>query len=337
MKLSTLLKNPITKIPASKTPILKNSMCSICHKGLPWIPESVVMLNCNHMYHKSCITKQSKCSLCNIKINTNDLLEVNDQNYKLKTVEQINTRKQDYIDLLSMTNFDNNKIDNIEILKNLPILMNIIGSILVSNGNNGRDICAKVVSMLNLKIKVHNEHLIDNTKKVVYIANHTSYLDFLVLFPLLNSGFLSSDAIYDNYISSLLLNVVKCVIIKRGTSDNTVTQMKKYIDDHKSICLFPEGMMTHPETLIKFRTGAFHIGYDVQPIVIKYKNPIAHMDIGKFILLMTSGLSDNIDVHILNRYQYPFTDDSIEHIRKDMSKVGGLLLSNVSNKDIKDK
>ncbi len=316
--------------------MIRNSSCKICNKGLPWIKKQICMLGCGHLYHYDCVCMKSKCNICEIKIKKNDITLFN-PHQKSKNRNEMTKRIQEYNDILSVTNFDINDIDGINVMKNLPILLNIIGTIPLNSGKeHGLSICNKILSMLNCKINIHNNHLLNKKNKIVYIANHTCYMDFIILFLLLECGFLSSEAINDNYLTSMLLNIIPCVIIKRGIKMNTVEQMKDYVDKHGSICLFPEGMMTHPETLIKFRTGAFHIGYPVQPIVIKYKKPIANMNIGKFICLLASGLEDIIDVYVLPEYKYPFNDKKIEEIRNEMSKQGDLLLSNVSNKDIKD-
>jgi 1-acyl-sn-glycerol-3-phosphate acyltransferase len=113
--------------------------------------------------------------------------------------------------------------------------------------------------------------------------------------------------------------------------------MKKFIKSHGSICLFPEGAMTHPETIIKFRTGAFHLGYPIYPIVIRYESPMTDFDITNHALKLISQKKTVIYMDILGPYYPPFSKDDIENIRKDMAKVGNMLLSRVSSKDVSEK
>ena len=75
------------------------------------------------------------------------------------------------------------------------------------------------------------------------------------------------------------MDIVPLLIIKRGKNANTVKKMKNYVRKHGSICLFPEGIITHPDTIIQFRTGAFNIGEPILPVVIKYNPAIFDDDI----------------------------------------------------------
>ena len=308
-----------------------NSRC-ICKKGLPWINLKVVMiLPCEHLIHQECLNKDIKnnkyiCPICSKKI-----FKIIDHKYYRHDHKYF----QQCIDILSVTNFDNStSINMIEVTKNLPLFLNILCNIPLDSGiQHGENICSKIFNMNNIKINVYGFNKLKNITKKVYISNHTCYLDFIILFYILKTGFVSSSAILDNVISKNLLNIIQCMIIKRGNTKNTVQQMKDYVDKHNSICLFPEGMMTNPNTLIEFRTGAFYIGYPIIPIVIKYKNVISAMDISNFILKIASYQIEEVDVFILDPYYPPFDH---KKIRLEMAKTGNLLLSRVSNRDLHD-
>ncbi len=95
--------------------------------------------------------------------------------------------------------------------------------------------------------------------------------------------------------------------------------------------------MTHPDTIIRFRTGAFHIGFPVYPIVLKYNNIIADSSIGTFIFKLASGNKTIVDMEILDPFYPPFDDNKIELVRFAMAKAGNMAMSRVSNRDIIDK
>jgi 1-acyl-sn-glycerol-3-phosphate acyltransferase len=126
------------------------------------------------------------------------------------------------------------------------------------------------------------------------------------------------------------------LFIKRGKSNNVVKKIKEYVQKNGSLCLFPEGMLSHPNTLIKFRTGAFYTDLPIYPVVIKYKNKIFELNDFNYILKLLSYQSIDIDVIILKPFYPPFNNNKIELVRKEMAKAGNLLLSRVSNRDIKD-
>jgi 1-acyl-sn-glycerol-3-phosphate acyltransferase len=311
-----------------------NAFC-ICKQGLAWIKDEVIMIEpCEHLIHKKCLRGKTYCPYCK-----NDISAITTTKSKKNTDESY----QKWGDILSVTNFDKmSKITPVKIWYNIPRLLKTIIDIQFSKGyNDGLQICKNVFDMNNIKIKVSGIDKIKNSPKV-FISNHTSHMDFLVLFYLLKTGFLTSSVINDNPISKTLLNIIPCLIVDRGSTksksnETTVDKMKKHVKKEGSICLFPEGMLTHPDTIVKFRTGAFHIGYPIYPIIIKYKNVIADMKTHSFILKIASNQEEIITVKILDPVYPPFSDTDIENVRYKMAKKGKLIMSRVSNKDIKDK
>lgn len=303
-----------------------NSKC-ICKKGLPWIEEEVVMLEpCEHLIHKKCI-KSHICPYCKIKIL--NIIYKNDYKINPKLYQKC-------IDIMSMSNYNNGSIDYSKILLSLPDGISTMIQFPFSKGiTEGKKLCENIFHMNNIKIRVHGLSKIKNGPKV-YISNHTSNLDFIILFYILGCGFLASSNIKDNPIAKSITNIIPVLMIDRGKKTNTVDKMKEYVENVNSICLFVEGMMTNPNTLIHFRTGAFHIGHPIYPIILKYKNNICDMDLGKFILKLFSEQTEEVDMIILDPFYPPFNETKIELVRHEMAKIGNLLLSRVSNRDIVD-
>lgn len=310
---------------------LVNSKC-VCNKGLIWIKNEVIMLNpCEHLIHKNCYDKyyNKTCPYCYTNIEY--ITKLND----FKHNKQI---YQKCIDILSMTNFDKmTKESPLEILKNLPHFLVTLCKIPFTRGiKSGKLLCKDIFDMNNVKINVTGLEYIKNEPKV-FIANHTSNIDFMIIFYILGTGFLSSASIKKNIISRQLLNIIPCLLIDRSKKNqSTVNKMRDYVTQNGSICLFPEGVMTHPKTLIRFRTGAFNIGYPIYPIVITYNNVINDDSIPKFILKLASNNEINVNVQVLEPFYPPFDEHKIEKIRMCMAYAGKLMLSRVSNRDIND-
>lgn len=315
-----------------------NSKC-ICDIGLPWVKKKVIMIEpCEHLIHMSCLSKYIKkqktdnhmCPFCNIEITK-----------IIKSTDFRNDKKlyQKCIDIISMTNFDYmTKICPSEVMSNIPNLMGTIMKVPFIKGvHSAKKICEDIFSMNNIKINVTGLEKINKNEPKVFISNHTSHLDFLIIFYILETGFLTSSVIKNNVLTKQFLNIIPLLVVERGKgSVNTVDKMREYVEKKGSICLFPEGMITHPESLIKFRTGAFHIGHPVYPIILKYKNVVADMSIPNFILKIASHQHEIIEMQILDPFYPPFNETKIENVRYTMAKSGNLLLSRVSNKDIKD-
>ena len=221
-----------------------NSKC-ICGDGLPWKQYEVIMINpCEHLIHRECL-KSHQCPYC--KINITGIIKKHDylKNPKLY---------QKCIDIISMTNFDKlSKINYFGALTNLPNFLGTIIQIPFTKGfENGKKLVENIFNMNNIQIKVNGLEKIKNEPKV-FISNHTSHLDFLIIFYILGCGFLASSVIKDNIIAKKFTDIVPLLLIDRGKHTNTVEKMKEYIKEIGSICLFPEGMITNPNTIINFR------------------------------------------------------------------------------------
>ncbi len=126
-------------------------------------------------------------------------------------------------------------------------------------------------------------------------------------------------------------------MVNRGKSKNTVGKITKFMDENKkSVCLFPEGFLTHPKTIGRFRTGAFNTGYPVQPLIIRY-NPVLNDDNPVFLFAkIFSQKKIEVNVQVLDLEYPPFDKEKIENIRHKMGRAGNMALSRVSNRDIID-
>lgn len=309
-----------------------NSKC-ICKKGLPWIHCRVIMMEpCEHILHDKCyrsLKDRYICPMCNTPImNTRSLTD------KVTNEKQ----RQQFIDLLSMTNSrDTYKAKPIDVLDNIIDLTDILISMPFTRGvSQGRELCKKIFSMNDIDIVVKGEDKLLKSEKV-FISNHTCYLDFIVLFYILKTGFLASHFINESWVGQQIAKIVQLLIIKRGKNVNTVEKIAEYVKKHNSICLFPEGMITHQDTIIRYRTGAFYSGFPVQPVVLRYDPVPSESGITEFITKWASCKKMNITVEILDPFYPPFDDQKIERVREVMAKAGNMYLSRVSNKDIVDK
>jgi 1-acyl-sn-glycerol-3-phosphate acyltransferase len=241
------------------------------------------------------------------------------------------------IDIISMTNFNNSRINYLNILSNIPDVLKIFMNLFLSNNvDDGISMCQNIFHLNNINITVHNLDIIKNEPKI-FIANHTTQIDFLIMFYIFKCGFLTIETIKNNFIVNQITKLIPLLFIERGKSNNTVKKIKEHVKKNGSICLFPEGMLSHPQTLIKFRTGAFYTDLPIYPVIIKYKNKIFELDDTQFVLKLLSYQKIDIDVIIIEPFYPPFNNDKIELVRKAMAKAGNLLLSRVSNRDIKDR
>jgi 1-acyl-sn-glycerol-3-phosphate acyltransferase len=321
--------NDLCKLNDSSNKII-NSTC-ICDCCFFWSDGKIVMINpCEHLIHHNCLKNKKICPHCKIKIESITNLHDYKKNPKLY---------QKCVDILSVTNHNNyNKLIYFDSLSNVPILTSLVGRIMITNNQKDAYILlTDFFKFINLNIKVDGLENIQSGPKV-FIVNHTNFLDVMVIYYILKTSFVSSSFVNKHPITSKFQNILPLCFITVGESNNSVSQIKKYVEKNGSICIFPEGMFSHPATLTKFRTGAFHVGYPVYPIILKYKHHLCDTDYFNFLLKTSSSRkNEEVNMKILSPFYQPFDDNKIELVRKNMALHGNLLLSRTSNRDVNNK
>ena len=307
-----------------------NSRC-VCDIGLSWINIPQIMIfPCEHILHKKCHKLTSnKCDICNEPIT-----DIKDFNQIRKLSKKGGIYYQRYIDMIATSNFNHmSTVDEYD-LKHLSDIMGFIPTLPFKIGyDECQSACHEIMRILNAKQIISGFENINNNPKV-YISTHTTYLDFIVINSFLKCGYVTSSYIKKTFFGKMIMNIVPLLLIDRNKKGmSTVEQMKKYIKKHGSICLFPEGTITHPDVIQKFRTGAFHTGYPVQPIVIKYEPVVYDSDMSVFIKKLFSIRNIKINIIVLPTEYPPFDDIKIEEIRTKMAQAGNIALSRVSNRD----
>ena len=104
----------------------------------------------------------------------------------------------------------------------------------------------------------------------IYFANHTSHLDFILLWSVLPARFRRKTrpvAAHDYWKSGTLRrylakHVFRSVLVERGCSDrsiNPIVPMLAALDRDESLVVFPEGTRGTGEALLPFKSGIFNV------------------------------------------------------------------------------
>ena len=301
----------------------------VCGRLYAKATELAMVLPCEHIFHVVCLRKHKYkfCPICDTEVDG-----IHKMTKKVKTYTDV----QRYSDMLSVSNYCglsqysvtslvDNAVDLTHVLMNIP---------LCSNVQEGKKIIDNFLSLNNTDVCIRGLDRFNPREEKVFICNHTSYMDFMIIIRFIDTYFLASSFITQNAIGSIMAKVVPTMLFDRGASKNVVDQMKNFVKKNGSICLFPEGVMSHPDTIVKFRTGAFHIGAPIYPIVLKYENIKSDFDITTFIYKCSSRDKVKIYMDVIGPYYPPFTSEKIEKIREDMASVGNMLTSRVSSRGI---
>lgn len=318
-----------------------NSVC-ICGEALSkYKDDIVVILPCQHLIHMVCITdlynreKIKMCPYCETQIKT-----IHTTTEIKKIVNESNDPKyyQIYVDMMTMSFVESGEI-GYSILYNFPAIFDNMGAIyMAENQDDGYNILQEIFDNCNIQLRVKNRHKLyslGNTPKV-YIANHSSPIDSLIIHALTRCGFLASVIIKNTWMGRKIGAVMPLVMIDRGKNRNYVEKLRKYMKESGDIGIFPEGKQHHPKTLMQFRTGAFHTGYPVVPMIIRYKPFIYDNNVNSYLMKIYSQKRIMVYVDVLDPEFPPFNNRKIEKLRHNMAKVGNMALSRVSNRDITD-
>jgi len=304
----------------------------VCGRLYMKATELAMVLPCEHMFHLTCLNKNKYqfCPICDTEIDG-----VHRMTKKIKTYIDV----QRYSDMLSVSNYCGLSSYSVSsIIDNAMDLTHVIMSFpFCSNIQEGRKVIDNFLSLNNTDVCVRGLDRYSPREEKVFICNHTSYMDFMIIARFIDTFFLASDFVNGSIIGSTITKIIPTMIFSRGKSNNVVDKMKKFIKKNNSICLFPEGVMSHPDTIIKFRTGAFHIGAPIYPIVLKYENIKSDFDITTFIYKSSSRDKVKIYLDVIGPYYPPFSSEKIEKIRENMASVGNMLTSRVSSRGITEK
>lgn len=351
---------PITNTNSSKTYV--NSIC-FCSKNFLCTEKLLYILPCSHIVHEKCFNDwilkhqykffDSKSKSPTLHINCphclgtiTDVLSENKINSKKKY-------SQYKIDIKSL------RLDDMEPIKytSLPFGMMKLTTfinklVLVNSQEDILDAVEYIIKVCNIKLNIidHTKNypiVIKNNKicwkdknvkngQIVIVMNHSHYVDSVIGYYLFRCGFICGDAINHTDIGRIIASKMKLLIFKRGTGSNVVEKMKTYLEEQRRIIIYPEGMITNNQTICQFRTGAFHVGQPVCPVVLKYDKINYADDFQKMMFKMMTADAINVDVHIGELFFPPFDDAKIESVRDYMASMGKLEKSRVSNRSIKE-
>ena len=139
----------------------------------------------------------------------------------------------------------------------------------------------------------------DGAGQRIYFANHTSHLDFVVLWSVLPAEVrartrpVAAKDYWESGVKAYLAqNVFRAVLVQRGgaaqaaseeqvraTGRATIEQLAEALGETDSLILFPEGTRGTGESVAPFRSGLFHLAKrkpdaELVPVYLKNLNRI---------------------------------------------------------------
>ena len=134
-------------------------------------------------------------------------------------------------------------------------------------------------ALIGLNLKVKGEQHLWSHRPAVFIFNHQSNVDMVIIARLLRRDItgVGKREIRDMPVIGRVMEAAGVVLIDRRNSASAIEAMKPLVDamrvEGKSVCLSPEGTRAPTIRLADFKKGAFHLamqaGVPVVPIVIQ--------------------------------------------------------------------
>ena len=134
-------------------------------------------------------------------------------------------------------------------------------------------------ALIGLNLKIDGEHHLWSHRPAVFIFNHQSNVDLVVVARLLRRDItgVGKREIRDMPIIGKVMESAGVVLIDRRNTASAIEAMTPLVDamrvEGKSVCLSPEGTRAVTPKLADFKKGAFHLamqaGVPIVPIVIQ--------------------------------------------------------------------
>jgi len=138
--------------------------------------------------------------------------------------------------------------------------------------------CWLLIHIINIKIKVKG-HPAQETP-ALYISNHSSYLDILVLWHLIKKPFVAKQEVNDWPVFGWSARFVDCIFIDRSVSktEANIEKIKHHFVQGGGLTLFAEGTTSNGNRVLPFKSSMFTLlehdlggkKLSLQPVSIVY-------------------------------------------------------------------
>jgi len=135
-----------------------------------------------------------------------------------------------------------------------------------------------ILRLAGICVTVHGQENIIPDQPVVYVANHASYLDALVLTAVLPAGIVfiaKQELLRTPFLRSFLKKLGHVALDRADLSQGLVDMniAEAALAQGRSIAIFPEGTFTYADGLLPFKLGAFKLAVETKcaivPVAIK--------------------------------------------------------------------
>jgi len=165
----------------------------------------------------------------------------------------------------------------------------------------------------------------------LYVSNHRSLIDAVILFSILNHGYVISKSEVKNYpFIGTGAELSGVVFVERNNLDSrnlTKMKIKELLVNKESVIIFPEGTVSIDQTPLPFRKGSLDAAFEANAPVcysaLEYMNPATdfwfHQHLLKQFLISFSKFKTQVRIHFFEPLIIANSLDTIQKIETDIS------------------
>lgn len=107
----------------------------------------------------------------------------------------------------------------------------------------------------------------------LYVGNHLSYMDVLVISSRISCGFVTSMEIKETPVLGQICTMAGCLFVERRTKTNLhkeVADLREGLSEGVNVAIFPEATSTNGEQILRFRRPLYLAAIDARRPVIPF-------------------------------------------------------------------
>ena len=188
-----------------------------------------------------------------------------------------------------------------------------------------------VLRIAGVSLDVVGEHNLWRARPAVFVANHQSSLDAVILGKLVRNNVTAVGKREARYDPRILIgaSLIDITFIDRSNSEQARSDVNALVGRIKqgtSVIILPEGTRTESQTLHRFKKGAFHLAMQAGVPVV----PIAIRNAGELMWRRSSIINPGtVQVAVLD--PIPTDDWTVENLNKHVEHVHDLIASVLEN------
>lgn len=136
-----------------------------------------------------------------------------------------------------------------------------------------------ILTILQIKVKVRNEHRMMGIENSLVVCNHLSYIDVIILASTLPSCFVTSKEIKQSFFLGQIVTLAGCLFVDRKDRKNLkgeINELRAALSAGLNVTVFPEATSTNGSEVLRFKRPLFESAIatarPILPFTINYTN-----------------------------------------------------------------